>query len=159
MSNLTIELSEKDIERFWRKVEKKSEDECWEWLACKSGCGYGQSTIKKKKYGAHRISWLLHNGEILDGLLVCHRCDNPACVNPSHLFLGTQKDNIGDMHKKERGMVGEKQKMHKLTEKQVIEIREKYIPYKYSEYKLAEEYGVARTTIQAIVEYKTWAHV
>ena len=159
-----IELSENAIERFWKHVNKKSDGECWEWEAGKDRQGYGRIGAKYKTYFAHRISWFIHSGEIPKGISVCHTCDNRACVNPSHLFLGTQKDNMTDMTDKGRRcppphVVGEKQGNHKLTEKQVIEIREKHMPYKYSMYKLAEEYGVARGTIYRVIHYLTWAHV
>lgn len=161
MNHLKIELSEKDIERFWKHVDKKSKDECWEWNASVSNDGYGNIRINNKLYLPHRISWVIHNNVIPDGLLVCHTCDNRSCVNPSHLFLGTQKENMQDRDKKCRriALVGEKNGKHRLTEKEVIEIRAKYIPYKYSTYKLAKEYGVSTTAVQCIITYKTWKHV
>lgn len=88
------------VERFWKKV-KKSEG-CWEWLAVVSSRGYGTFSLNYKSVSAHRYSYQLHFGEIPDGLLVCHTCDNPRCVNPDHLFLGTSLDNNHDMIKKGR---------------------------------------------------------
>ena len=82
--------------RFWSKVDKRGPDECWEWIACKTGKGYGQFSIDGRPYLVHRISYELANGAIPDGLFVCHHCDNPSCCNPAHLFLGTNKDNICD---------------------------------------------------------------
>ena len=168
MTYLQINLTEKVIKRFWAKVNKKSEEECWGWEAYKDAKGYGQMRINYKRYGAHRISWLIHNGEIPEhdswhGMCVCHTCDNPGCVNPSHMFLGTQQENVKDMRDKGRGVLpdnrGERQGSHKLTEKQVREIREKYTPHVYTQYKLAKEYGVSESTVHYIVNYVTWESV
>jgi len=142
-----MELNEKNIKNFWKKVDIKSENECWEWNACKNKHGYGQFKIDKKLYGSHRISWILTNGDIPEDdnycktLFVCHSCDNPGCVNPNHLFLGTNKDNMKDMINKNRliNSPGIKNGNHKLTEQQVLEIRQKYIPKIYLQQKLAEE--------------------
>lgn len=161
MSHAKIELSEKDIKRFWDKVNKKSNDECWEWQASKNRIGYGTISIKHKARLAHRVSWAVCNGQICEGLCVCHTCDNPGCVNPAHLFLGTMKDNVRDRDRKGRGvnLVGEKHGCHKLTEKQVIEIREKYIQHKYNSTMLSKEYSVTKNMIHLIVTYKNWKHV
>ena len=162
----TIELTEEVIERFWDKVDVRGEDACWEWLAYKEASGYGQFSIKGIMYKVHRVSWVLHNGEIPEhdsfhGICVCHTCDNRACVNPSHLFLGTHKENMQDMVAKHRGVdcTGEKSGMHKLTELQVIEIRKKYVPHVYTLAMLAKEYGVDSTNISCIITRKTWKHL
>lgn len=154
-----IKLTNKDIERFWSKVDVKGEDECWEWKKCKDKDGYGQYQINKKKYLSHRISWILENGDIPKKMCICHKCDNPSCVNPNHLFLGTNKNNSEDMTNKNRQAKGENQGLHKLTEKQILEIRLKYIPYKYTQQKLAEEYNISRSLIGYIVRNKIWKHI
>lgn len=158
MSYKKIELSEKDIERFWKYVNKKSDDECWEWGLSTDKDGYGRIGVKNKSYLAHRVSRFIHNGEIPEGLLVCHTCDNPACVNPHHLFVGTNKDNMDDRDKKGRGLQGTKNGRHKLTEEQVISVREKYVPHVHTLTMLAKEYGVSIPVIHSIVKGLNWKH-
>lgn len=88
--------------KFWKKVNKLSDDECWLWIAHKIPSGYGQFNAMGKIMRAHRVSWILKNGPIPPEKVICHKCDNPSCVNPNHLFLGTLKDNSRDMIKKGR---------------------------------------------------------
>ena len=95
-------MNEKDIARFWSKVDRCGPDDCWEWKAGKHRQGYGLLPYRRTHYHSHRVSWFLTFGAIPAGMFVCHHCDNPPCVNPSHLFLGTAKDNAQDMIKKGR---------------------------------------------------------
>lgn len=90
--------------RFWRHVNKGSPYECWVWTGSNDGKGYGQISAGagRSPIKAHRLSWEIHNGQIPAGMVICHRCDNPKCVNPSHLFVGTQKDNMVDCATKNR---------------------------------------------------------
>jgi hypothetical protein len=89
-------------ERFWEKVAKS--DGCWLWIGGRTSRGYGMFTARhRRQRGAHRYAWEMVNGPIPDGMVICHRCDNPPCVRVDHLFLGTQKDNIHDMMAKHRG--------------------------------------------------------
>lgn len=148
-------------ERFWSKVDKKNLDGCWEWTASKSN-GYGHlnyanKTTKYKGRIAHRISWELQNGPIPEGLWVLHRCDNPSCVNPAHLFLGTHNDNMADMVAKGRsvGKKGENHRSAKLTEVEVIRIRSDPRVHR----KIAEDYEVGKTQIQRIKAKIDWRHL
>ncbi len=98
-------------ERFWRKVDRRGPDECWEWRGFRNEFGYGRTRhgrLDRGKQGAHRVAWALVNGTIPEGAHVLHRCDNPPCCNPAHLFLGTHTDNMRDMSEKgrARGFIG-----------------------------------------------------
>lgn len=141
-------------ERFWAKVKKS--DGCWEWVGAVNSRGYGFLWVDKRSFRAHRLSWEIHHGPIPSGLLVCHRCDNPICVNPAHLFLGTDADNNHDMRKKGRAAShrGEKNPRAKLTPEQVSEIRGRM--GEKSGVKLSVEYGVNPTTIHRIWSAKRW---
>jgi hypothetical protein len=100
-------------ERFWAKVDRRAPDECWEWLASRHHNGYGHlGSQTGPQFRVHRLSWELHYGSIPEGMFVCHRCDNPPCVNPAHLFLGTAADNNADMVRKGRHRPGWRPKTH-----------------------------------------------
>lgn len=153
-------IAQKDKDRFWAKVEKKGKDECWEWTACKDYQEYGVFWLAPKNKRAHRFSWTLHCGKIPDGLCVCHHCDNPSCVNPAHLFVGTTVDNTQDSVQKGRRQQGEAHANSKLTEEMVLQIRCDYENMiKKSVYKLTGKYGVSHVTIHRIVTRKTWRHI
>lgn len=110
-------------ERFWNKVSKKSPESCWEWTAARGRQGYGCFVIAGKLLKAHRVSWEFANGEIPNGMFVLHSCDNPPCVNPSHLHLGNVKTNSDEKVSRGRQPKGESNGRSKLTEKEVKEIR------------------------------------
>jgi len=96
-------ITEKYVKSFWDKVDKKGDDECWNWKAFKNKQGYGKMGVGAGHcVNAHRFSWVIHVGKIPEGLFVCHKCDNTSCVNPKHLFIGTRQDNINDMVLKKR---------------------------------------------------------
>ena len=147
-------------ERFEEKYVKGSIDQCWEWNANKLPKGYGMigagGRLNRRQAYAHRVAYQLYVGEIPKGMLVCHRCDNPSCVNPTHLFLGTQKDNIQDCVKKGRNKngnsKGEKNGRAKLTVEDVLVIRASTLTSK----KLALEYGVTAENIGLVRRGITW---
>lgn len=142
---------------FWPKVTRG--DGCWVWTGGREKNGYGRTGRKKgKTRGAHRVSWELAHGPIASGLYVLHRCDNPPCVRPSHLFLGTQAENRLDCVKKGRQPRGARQAMAKLTEIAVAEIRQKFASGE-SKTALAATYGVTRQNVHFILARKTWQHV
>ena len=135
--------------RFWSKVDKRGANVCWEWTANKSR-GYGLLTTKRNcaPIKAHRLSWMLHYGEIPSGMAICHSCDNPGCVNPNHLMLGTQKANMIDAAKKGklrffRFGVGEDNNAAKLSDEQVRSMRRDYATGKFTYKEMAKKYGVS----------------
>ena len=151
-------MDDKDVQRFWSKVDKSGgEDACWEWQGYTAD-GYGSIKIDGKMTRVHRLSWILHNGVIPDGLCICHHCDNRKCCNPTHLFMGTRADNNYDMERKGRGrnLKGEKHGMAKLTLKQVKEIRKLHRKGYLNQADLAKRYGVNRTTIWEIIHRNNW---
>lgn len=146
--------------RFWSKVQKRDVG-CWDWMACKNEFGYGcigAGGDKGRPLKAHRVAWELLVGPIPPDTMVLHRCDNPGCVRPDHLFLGTQLENVRDCIEKGRSIRGSAHKRAKLTEGKVRIIRELYSTGK-SLRELGDAFGVADTTIHKAVSRKTWAHV
>lgn len=147
-----------DEDRFWSYVNKKSDIECWEWFGSISKYGYGEIKIGQKVIKAHRLSWNIHKGNIPDGLLICHKCDNKKCVNPSHLFLGTYMDNNRDRDNKDRAIhqSGENHGRAKLTQNDVDTIRTLRAENHLSQYELARMFLVTRPTIKKILDGVTW---
>lgn len=149
-------------ERFEEKYIPEPNSGCWIWTACTSRDGYGQIALGGKfrvSLLAHRVSYELHKEPIGEGLSVLHKCDTPACVNPDHLLLGTQNDNVQDMVKKGRNRhpYGEYHPQSKLTFKQVAEIRKERATKKTIFKDLAKKYGVSATVVCGIVNKKNWA--
>jgi hypothetical protein len=153
-----------DENRFWSKILTGEIDECWECVGMWLGKdGYGSLRVNGGRIKTHRFSFqLFHNRLIKDKMFICHKCDNRKCVNPNHLFEGTQQDNMIDMMNKGRGnkAKGEKITWSKLTEAKVKEIRTKYNKKtKITLEVLAKEYGVDYRVIHDIIKRKTWKHV
>lgn len=147
-------------ERFLENVVLIPFHTCQEWVGGKFNDGYGSFYMNKKNYRAHRASWEITNGAIPREMQVLHRCDNPGCVNPKHLFLGTQDDNIKDMVIKKRGrshtLKGEACTTAKLTQRQVNEIRLQYKNGGITCKQLGNKYGVSEGNIGLIINNKTW---
>jgi len=139
-------------EHFWDNVDKTTSNNCWIWTG-----------VIVRKYGrfrgkpAHRIAWELEFGSVPNDILVCHECDNPPCVNPDHLFLGTTKDNAIDRSLKDRNrdQYGEKNSMSILTKEEVSEIFTSSLP----QIRLAEIYKISPMAVSMIKLGKTWRHV
>lgn len=137
---------------FWRYVNRSTG--CWIWTGSTNKYGYGVISRHGK---AHRASWKIHNGEFDTSLCVCHKCDNPLCVNPDHLFLGTKKDNSEDMVRKGRSTATRNGRA-KLTVNEVLEIRSRRTAGA-ANHELAVEYGVSAGLISKIMHRKAWASV
>lgn len=147
-------------DRFWEKVRRTNG--CWLWMGSTNSNGYGQITRGPRPHLAHRIAWELTHGSIPDGLCVLHDCpdgDNPRCVNPEHLFLGTQCDNIEDMVRKGRHAAPERLPQTKLTAPIVREIRRRYASGVVTQIQLSIEFGVCNAIICEIISRKRWKHV
>jgi hypothetical protein len=142
-------------ERFDEKYILEPDTGCWLWTRSTSASGYGRISVNGKPRKAHRASYEIHIGPIPDGLCVLHRCDTPACVNPEHLFLGTQQDNMADMNRKGRGARGERNGGTHLTERDILAIRADKRLHRL----IAADYGVAGSQISVIKNRKTWRHV
>lgn len=147
-------------ERFWAQVDKASgPNACWLWMAATCRRGYGRIGIDTNKIAVtSRVSWELTYGPIPNGLHVLHRCDNPPCVNPAHLFLGTQADNNADKLAKNRGTKGDTHGTSKLAENQIREIRSLHSAG-IMQKDIATRFNVSKATVNAIVHRRTWKHV
>lgn len=153
--------SEVAQKRFWKKVQKGKTDECWNWVGAFK-LEYGTVVVvlsdRRVEIKAHRISYFLAFGDFDLHLCVCHKCDNPKCVNPKHLFLGTSPENTYDRNRKQRDARGEGSGVHKLTEEQVQEIRRLYISGEMSGPEIAKKYNIHRTNAWYLVN-RTWKHL
>ena len=174
LSRLTPAEFLKIQKRFWTKVQKSGENDCWIWKAATDKDGYGKFKIKTTTTRANRVAYELAKGPIEDSLIILHSCDNPPCVNPNHLSIGTKADNHQDMVNKgrkkyffgdengarkhpERLRRGEDHAMAKLNWEQVEHIRESVRLKRFTQRQLAEKYKISPATVCLIIKNKIWA--
>ena len=150
---------------FWSKISITDKiKDCWEWGGAKTTHGYGNVRINKQYLKAHRVAFMMANGEIPEGYIVCHICDNRSCCNPSHLMLGTTKSNAADMllkNRQRKRIQASSMSVNgnsKLSIKDVIEIRRSYSAKELNQYQLAEKFNVTQPNIGAILRNETWRH-
>lgn len=165
-SGLSVSITDftpEEIKRFHRSFSTGSNAVCWEWTATKSATGYGSFFFKRfyRSYPANRVAYAIHNGALPSGLCVCHSCDNPGCVNPAHLFLGTLGENNTDRNNKGRtnDSRGERNNACKLKEEQVREIRTLLGKGGLSYKDLSKMFGVSPSQIGHIKTGFKWAHL
>lgn len=144
-------------ERWWRRVDKRGDDECWPWLGSVNKQGYGMFEMQHKPIraltSAHRAGWIYANGHLDRWELVCHRCDNPICVNPRHLFVGTPLDNTADMMSKGRAPMPAGGRPQKTTLAQRNEMRKAHAEGSHP-VELAVKYGLSTSTTYDVLHYR-----
>ena len=147
-------------ERFWAKVDIRGPDQCWPWRHYTNNRGgYGVISVDDKHKLAHRVAWEIANGCVPADVCVCHRCDNPPCCNPAHLFLGTHADNVADRDAKDRQAWGIDLPQAKLTRGRVLMIRAMWASATYAQQELGAIFGVSRALVSLIVNRKRWKHL
>lgn len=159
-------------EAFDRRAKSLRDNGCLIWLGSKTTAGYGRFKLRGKHYAAHRTSYLIHHGPIPEGMVVCHSCDNPSCVNPAHLWIGTHADNQRDCTVKNRRATGSRHRSAlypdkipkgaqtgraSLTPDQVREIRR--LAGTMSQQKIADLFKTPQTNVSRIIRRKTWKHI
>ena len=162
-----MNLTERHLRFFKKRANVQGPEDCWNWTGFLNPEGYGSLSLlgptgKRNKVGVHRIAAYLAGMDI-EGLFVCHKCDNPSCVNPNHLFVGTPADNSRDMMQKGRGKrpgnKGEANGRHKLSEADVLSIRDFYASGKVTLTALGKRFRVNRDHISNIITRKHWKHI
>lgn len=147
-------------QRFWAQITKRGPDECWVWTGHTCKGGYGHLGIGKKQVLTHRFSWVLHNGSIPAGDNVLHRCDNPPCCNPNHLWLGSSLDNNQDRAAKGRNREqGGERNSHSVLNQHDVKLIRELREAGALQREIAARFGVHRVTISDILSGRTWAGV
>lgn len=147
---------------FWRNVRVDAQSGCWLWSARVNKDGYGVfggSSTRGTRL-AHRFAYqTVHNRQLLQTVFLCHSCDKPSCVNPTHMFTGTQADNMADKVRKDRQAKGEKQGISKLDDCAVRQIRAMYATGMYTQRQVGDRFGVTQAAIWYVLHSLTWNHV
>jgi hypothetical protein len=153
------ELQESDVARFWNFVPQGDPNVCWEWQSVRNHRGYGKFWLHGRTDLAHRVSYRIDKGlTIPAGKLIRHTCDNPPCVNPTHLLVGTVRDNSRDQVERGRSLVGVANPRAKLTPERVREIRTGWNQGE-TQVSLARRFGVSRAAVQWVLNGRNWTHV
>lgn len=145
-------------ERFEAKFVKDPVTECWNWQGCRDKNGYSYIRVNHRTVRAYRVSWELYKGKIPDGMHICHHCDNPSCVNPDHLFLGNNYDNIQDCINKGRNNIGERNARAKLSRGQIAIIRF-MLKAAISQSDIAKLFSISQSNVSRINTRNIWNHL
>lgn len=150
-------MNQKLIDKFWSNVQKGNPDECWIWIGSPSGNGYGQLRFEGVTYRSNVLSYLINKGNIPARMYICHTCDNPICVNPNHLFVGTPSDNAKDRQQKGRGrpMDGENNSNNRFTKESIIQMRSMF-QKGYLCNEIAHIFDTNPEYVRNVVKRKVW---